>query len=65
VQNSSDFFLADRVIPDWVCGLAFLSADLAAQKSFEKYYPGHAFGSVPEAVFTTLIFEGRQFKTGR
>ena len=29
VRTSNDFFLAGRSIPAWVCGLAFISADLA------------------------------------
>ena len=27
VKTSTDFFLAGRAIPAWVCGLAFISAD--------------------------------------
>src|SRR5208282_2548407 len=32
VKNSSDFFLAGRSLPAWICGLAFLSANLGAQE---------------------------------
>src|SRR6202030_2118981 len=31
VKTSTDFFLAGRAIPAWVCGLAFMSANLGAQ----------------------------------
>jgi len=31
-RTSTDFFLAGRAIPAWVCGLAFLSANLGAQE---------------------------------
>ena len=31
-KTSTDFFLAGRAIPAWVCGLAFLSANLGAQE---------------------------------
>ena len=32
VKTSTDFFLAGRAIPAWICGLAFLSANLGAQE---------------------------------
>ena len=32
VKTSTDFFLAGRAIPAWVCGLAFISANLGARK---------------------------------
>jgi len=32
MRTSSDFFLSGRRIPAWVCGLAFLSANLGAQE---------------------------------
>src|SRR5260370_19612102 len=32
VKTSTDFFLAGRAIPAWVCGLAFMSANLGAQE---------------------------------
>src|SRR5438067_10169606 len=31
MRTSSDFFLSGRLIPTWVAGLAFLSANLGAQ----------------------------------
>jgi SSS family solute:Na+ symporter len=30
MRTSADFFLSGRSIPAWVCGLAFLSANLGA-----------------------------------
>ena len=32
MRTSTDFFLAGRAIPAWVCGLAFISANLGAQE---------------------------------
>src|SRR5258708_30115910 len=32
MKTSADFFLAGRSIPAWVCGLAFISANLGAQE---------------------------------
>jgi SSS family solute:Na+ symporter len=32
IKTGTDFFLAGRAIPAWVCGLAFLSANLGAQE---------------------------------
>ena len=32
IRTSSDFFLSGRAIPAWICGLAFISANLGAQE---------------------------------
>ncbi|MGZ3432282.1 MAG: Na+/galactose cotransporter, partial [Isosphaeraceae bacterium] len=32
MKTSEDFFLSGRSIPAWVCGLAFISANLGAQE---------------------------------
>ena len=32
IRTSTDFFLSGRSIPAWVCGLAFISANLGAQE---------------------------------
>lgn len=32
-KDGNEFFLAGRSIPAWVCGLAFLSANLGAQEA--------------------------------
>jgi SSS family solute:Na+ symporter len=44
VQTSTDFFLAGRSIPAWVCGLAFLSADLGAQEVIGMGASGAKYG---------------------
>ncbi|MEO8115079.1 MAG: sodium transporter, partial [Phenylobacterium sp.] len=31
-KSGNDFFLAGRSLPAWVCGLAFISANLGAQE---------------------------------
>src|ERR1035437_4849802 len=65
VQTSTDFFLAGRSIPAWVCGLAFLSADLGAQEvigmgaSGAKYgiQTSHFYwvGAIPAMVFLGIF----------
>jgi len=32
MKTSTDYFLAGRSIPAWICGLAFISANLGARK---------------------------------
>src|SRR5258706_16392 len=44
VRNSTDFFLAGRAIPAWVCGLAFLSANLGAQEVIGMGASGAKYG---------------------
>src|SRR6202171_5737152 len=44
VKTSSDFFLAGRSIPAWVAGLAFLSANLGAQKVIGMGASGAKYG---------------------
>src|ERR1700716_3352705 len=65
VKTSSDFFLAGRAIPAWVCGLAFISANLGAQEvigmgaSGAKYgiATSHFYwiGAVPAMVFLGIF----------
>jgi SSS family solute:Na+ symporter len=65
VKTSSDFFLAGRAIPAWVCGLAFMSANLGAQEvigmgaSGAKYgvATSHFYwiGAIPAMVFVGLF----------
>src|SRR5260370_38931346 len=43
-RNSTDFFLAGRAIPAWVCGLAFLSANLGAQEVMGMAASGAKYG---------------------
>src|SRR5512135_1212663 len=65
IKTSSDFFLSGRSIPAWVCGLAFLSANLGAQEvigmaaSGAKYgiATGHFYwlGAIPAMVFVGVF----------
>src|SRR5882724_4601318 len=65
VKTSSDFFMAGRAIPAWVCGLAFISANLGAQEvigmaaSGAKYgiATGHFYwiGAIPAMVFVGVF----------
>jgi solute:Na+ symporter, SSS family len=64
-RTSTDFFLAGRAIPAWVCGLAFISANLGAQEvvgmaaSGAKYgiATSHFYwiGAIPAMVFVGLL----------
>src|ERR1700712_3439261 len=44
MRTSHDFFLAGRSIPAWVCGLAFLSANLGAQEVIGMAASGAKYG---------------------
>jgi len=65
MKTSSDFFLAGRSLPAWVCGLAFISANLGAQEvigmgaSGAKYgiATSHFYwiGAIPAMVFVGLF----------
>ena len=65
VKNSSDFFLAGRSLPAWICGLAFLSANLGAQEVSECAASGRStavmtahfywIGAVPAMVFVGVF----------
>jgi len=44
VKTSTDFFLAGRAIPAWVCGLAFISANLEAQEVIGMAASGAKYG---------------------
>jgi len=65
VKTSNDFFLSGRSIPAWVCGLAFISANLGAQEvmgmaaSGAKYgiMTSHFYwiGAIPAMVFLALF----------
>src|SRR3981189_2337529 len=64
-KSGNDFFLAGRAIPAWVCGLAFISANLGAQEvigmgaSGAKYGISTAhfywIGAIPAMVFVGLF----------
>jgi solute:Na+ symporter, SSS family len=65
MRTSNDFFLAGRSIPAWICGLAFISANLGAQEvigmgaSGAKYgiETSHFYwiGAVPAMVFVGIF----------
>src|SRR5213596_311445 len=44
MRTSSDFFLSGRLIPTWVAGLAFLSANLGAQEVIGMAASGAKYG---------------------
>src|ERR1700738_3895930 len=44
VKTSTDFFLAGRAIPAWICGLAFISANLGAQEVIGMGASGAKYG---------------------
>src|SRR5689334_1426335 len=46
MKTSTDFFLAGRSIPAWVCGLAFISANLGAQEVIGMAASGAKYGIV-------------------
>ncbi|MBI4866646.1 MAG: sodium:solute symporter family protein [Candidatus Wallbacteria bacterium] len=43
-RSSEDFFLAGRALPAWVCGLAFISANLGAQEVIGMAASGAKYG---------------------
>src|SRR5438105_5955708 len=44
MRTSTDFFLAGRAIPAWICGLAFISANLGAQEVIGMAASGAKYG---------------------
>ena len=44
MRTSNDFFLSGRSIPAWVCGLAFISANLGAQEVIGMAASGAKYG---------------------
>ena len=44
MRTSEDFFLSGRSIPAWVCGLAFISANLGAQEVIGMAASGAKYG---------------------
>src|ERR1700747_1864484 len=65
MRTSNDFFLAGRAIPAWVCGLAFISANLGAQEVIGMAASGAKYGiatshfywsgAIPAMVFVGLF----------
>src|SRR3979409_2297494 len=47
MKGSPDFFLSGRSIPAWICGLAFLSANLGAQEVIGMAASGAKYGIAP------------------
>jgi solute:Na+ symporter, SSS family len=64
-RTSTDFFLAGRALPAWVCGLAFISANLGAQEVIGMAASGAKYGiatshfywigAIPAMVFVGLF----------
>ena len=48
MRTSNDFFLAGRSIPAWVCGLAFISANLGAQEVIGMGASGAKYGIIDQ-----------------
>ena len=46
MKTSTDFFLAGRSIPAWICGLAFISANLGAQEVIGMGASGAKYGII-------------------
>jgi SSS family solute:Na+ symporter len=65
VKTGNDFFLAGRSIPAWVCGLAFISANLGAQEVIGMAASGAKYGiatshfywigAIPAMIFVGLF----------
>src|SRR5881398_1581471 len=65
IRTSTDFFLSGRSIPAWVCGLAFISANLGAQEVIGMGASGAQYGiatshfywigAIPAMVFVGLF----------
>src|SRR5882672_1853852 len=64
-KTSTDFFQAGRALPAWVCGLAFLSANLGAQEIIGMAASGAKYGiatshfywvgAIPAMVFLAIF----------
>lgn len=65
MRTSNDFFLSGRAVPAWVCGLAFISANLGAQEVIGMAASGAKYGiatshfywlgAVPAMVFVGIF----------
>jgi SSS family solute:Na+ symporter len=63
MRTSNDFFLAGRSIPAWVCGLAFISANLGAQEVIGMGASGAKYGIITSQFYwigaiPAMIFVG-------
>jgi SSS family solute:Na+ symporter len=50
MKTSKDFFQAGRALPAWICGLAFISANLGAQEVIGMGASGAKYGILYDAV---------------
>src|SRR5579871_6425920 len=65
MKTSKDFFLAGRALPAWICGLAFISANLGAQEVIGMGASGakygletahfYGIGAIPAMVFVGIF----------
>src|SRR5204862_1587864 len=65
MKTSKDFFQAGRAIPPWVCGLAFISANLGAQEVIGMGASGakygletahfYGIGAIPAMIFVGIF----------
>src|ERR1700751_712792 len=65
MRTSNDFFLAGRSIPAWICGLAFISANLGAQEVIGMGASGakdgletahfYGIGAIPAMIFVGIF----------
>src|SRR6266446_407256 len=65
VRSSEDFFLSGRALPAWICGLAFISANLGAQEVIGMGASGakygletahfYGIGAIPAMVFIGIF----------
>src|ERR1700727_756823 len=63
MKTSKDFFQAGRALPAWICGLAFISANLGAQEVMGMGAPGAKYGIPPSHFYwigaiPAMIFVG-------
>ena len=63
MKTSKDFFLAGRALPAWICGLAFISANLGAQEVIGMGASGAKYGIVTSQFYwigaiPAMIFVG-------
>ncbi len=61
MKTSKDFFQAGRALPAWICGLAFISANLGAQEVIGMGASGAvlretcwALGTLPNSQFSLI-----------
>src|ERR1700760_4433877 len=63
MKTSKDFFQAGRSLPAWICGLAFISANLGAQEAIGMGASGAKYGTPPSHFYwigaiPAMIFVG-------